>query len=170
MHANGLDKVAVAVGVAGDELAGRWPESRPGIIGLAQHRVNRFGEFKDQGAAARLQSPVHGGEGCLLVGDITQAISDADAVKGIVRKRQGLGVHLRDTDIAGNAFVYQAVTPDAKHGGVDVSQNNVPLRAHNRRKLDGKIAGAASQVQNGMAWTRPAQLYSETLDQPVGAK
>ena len=86
VHADRFGQVAVAVGVARDQLAdARQHLERIPVVGLLQRRGD-LRELEHQQAAAGLQHAAHLGQRLVLVRHVAQAEGDADEVEAAARR------------------------------------------------------------------------------------
>ncbi len=103
------------------------------------------------------------------MGDVTQAEGDGHAVEMVVGERQLFGIGLDELDIAGDAFVEQAVAADLEHRTVDVRQHHLAGGADELGELGRQVARAAGDVEHAVASAHARQLDGEPLPQAVHA-
>ena len=147
MLADGFGQIAIAVGIAGHQLAQqRQHLERISVVQRAQRRHSHLRELEHDQLAAGLEHALHRGQRRGFVGDVAQSKADGDAVKAGIGKGQALGVGLGGTCVARQAFVQQPVASVAQHGGVDIGQHHQALRAHLRRHAGGQVTRATGDI------------------------
>ena len=164
MHADALGQVAVTLFIVRHQLAHQRQQLEGiEIVGLLEERALNLGKLQDDHPATGLQHPVHRLQGFLLVRHVAQAKGDADAIEGIVGKRQLFGIDLGKLDAAGHAFVDQPVPAPGQHLGVDVGQHDLTLVTHPVAEQRGHVAGSAGQIQDFLAVANVAKLQGDAL-------
>ena len=157
MHADRFGQVAVAVGIAGHQLAHvRQDVEAVPVVGFFQ-RLGHLGKLQHQQLSTGLEHPAHLGQGHILVGHVAQAEGHADQVEMVVREREFFGVaHQRGQR---KAMVEQAVAAGAEHGLVDVGVHHAAAGPHLSGKGHGQIARAASDVEHLIALFEVGHLH-----------
>src|SRR5699024_8736341 len=140
------------------------------VIQLCQTRYLRRGKLEYQHAAAGAGDARHFTQCGRLVGDVTQAEADGDAVETVVGKRQLFGVRQGEIDIGRDAAIAQAAAAACQHAGVDVRERHVAVAADIAGKGGGQIPGAAGQIEHVLARAYGGQLVREVFPRPVDAQ
>ena len=105
----------------------------------------------------------------ILIGDITQAEGNGNAVEVVIREGQGLGIGLCIFDIAGYALVSQAIAPFAEHGGVDVGEDDFAFRSDDAAEFKREVSGATGQVEYPITRFYAGDLDGVTLPESMHA-
>ena len=74
---------------------------------------------------------------------------------------------MHDFDVARRPFINESIATHFQHGGVDICENHLALRPHQARESGGEIAGATSDIENGLPGARSAELDRITLPQTM---
>ncbi len=171
VHAYGLGQITIAVGIIGNQLAEQRDNlERIKIVERLQTGHSRLGELQYQRAPARFQDPVDRRQGAFFMRDVAQTEGHSHAIKVIIGKWQPLGVGLQILDMSHHPLVDQPLTSLPQHGGIDVGEDDLAPLPYPLRKLFGKIAGAASEIQHPLTRLDAAHLDGKAFPQTVNAE
>ena len=115
----------------------------------------------------RTQYPEHGAQGQRLIGDVAESKGNGDAVHTVIFERERLCVGLHDLDVACRPFINEPIATHFEHGGVDIRENHLALGPYQAGEFCGEIAGATSNIENGLPGPGSAELDREPLPQTM---
>jgi hypothetical protein len=145
-----FQNIRVGLGITAKEQA----DKRDGAaqvreIQFPPERVFRLTEFKDEDAPAGFGDAEHFGQAGFPTGQVPQAVTDGDGVKGVIGKGELLGIAVKEFQVLGRKFgSLEAGLGDFEHFFAEIQADGLCAALG---EGEGDVAGAATEVESAVA-------------------